>query len=376
MTTANTLPPPGVIIAASIIVAAGIALYESPQVREFVEKSRRKIALELHGLGDRINPPQARRTSSGEYEAEDLDPEIIRRRHREYIIERNRRSLELKRAENSAQGDDRMLKSFDFDAFLNEDHASPGTFTAFNSATEHGRDAGLRKRQGGIRGLDRGSVFASPFEDDLDHTQVLFDANLIGTEQDIESKLHLSRESTATLAGPSLSHESDEEMARRLQAVFDQEAISSGEAPVGAIQTHIDEPVSAPIVSAEATPSSDIARSRDLQLDTPFQPSSYWSVHEWANSTDPHGPLEHGSAVSAAGDPFVDAQSQASSILTPKDGMTPTSSAAPSVVGNADDIAREMAAEADDMDVMSEAGVSTVGSWSDVGSQISENHII
>lgn len=43
----------------SALVAAGIAVYESPQFREWVNNSRRKIALALHNLGDGIQPPQS-----------------------------------------------------------------------------------------------------------------------------------------------------------------------------------------------------------------------------------------------------------------------------------------------------------------------------
>ncbi|KAF7113664.1 hypothetical protein CNMCM5793_003020 [Aspergillus hiratsukae] len=41
---------------AKALVAAGIAVYESPQFREWVNNSRRKIALALHNLGDEILP--------------------------------------------------------------------------------------------------------------------------------------------------------------------------------------------------------------------------------------------------------------------------------------------------------------------------------
>ncbi|KAF7173372.1 hypothetical protein CNMCM5623_005612 [Aspergillus felis] len=41
---------------AKALVAAGIAVYESPQFREWLNNSRRKIALALHNLGDEIQP--------------------------------------------------------------------------------------------------------------------------------------------------------------------------------------------------------------------------------------------------------------------------------------------------------------------------------
>ncbi|PYI27223.1 hypothetical protein BP00DRAFT_429566 [Aspergillus indologenus CBS 114.80] len=53
------LTHPGIIITVSALVAAGIAVYESPQFRQWVNNSRRKIALALHNLGDEINPHDA-----------------------------------------------------------------------------------------------------------------------------------------------------------------------------------------------------------------------------------------------------------------------------------------------------------------------------
>ncbi|KAJ5793709.1 hypothetical protein N7457_000308 [Penicillium paradoxum] len=46
----------GIIITVSVIVAAGIAVYESPQFKQWVNTSRRKIAVALHNLGDEIQP--------------------------------------------------------------------------------------------------------------------------------------------------------------------------------------------------------------------------------------------------------------------------------------------------------------------------------
>ena len=50
---------PGLIITVSALVAAGIAVYESPQFRQWVDNSRRKIAVALHNLGDEIQPRNA-----------------------------------------------------------------------------------------------------------------------------------------------------------------------------------------------------------------------------------------------------------------------------------------------------------------------------
>lgn len=46
----------GLIVTFSVLVAAGVAVYQSPQFQEWVTTSRRKIALALHNLGDEIQP--------------------------------------------------------------------------------------------------------------------------------------------------------------------------------------------------------------------------------------------------------------------------------------------------------------------------------
>ncbi|KAL3467619.1 hypothetical protein BJX64DRAFT_283540 [Aspergillus heterothallicus] len=46
----------GIIIGVAALVAAGIAVYESPQFRRWVDNSRRKLATALHNLGDGVHP--------------------------------------------------------------------------------------------------------------------------------------------------------------------------------------------------------------------------------------------------------------------------------------------------------------------------------
>ena len=46
----------GILITVSALVAAGVAVYESPQFRQWVDNSRRKLAQTLHNLGDEIQP--------------------------------------------------------------------------------------------------------------------------------------------------------------------------------------------------------------------------------------------------------------------------------------------------------------------------------
>ncbi|KAH7128745.1 hypothetical protein B0J11DRAFT_278117 [Dendryphion nanum] len=200
----------GLIIAASVLVAAGIAIYESPQVRQWVDQSRRKIAIALHSLGDEIQP---RRSSESSQDFED------RKRRREEIIRQNRNEL-IKRAreEGVAVDLDELAKigrediemaqrrsrgqtnasqrSFDdlvgSDGMLRKDVGKVQTATGTETETV---DTNLRRR--GPAGFAAGSAAASnPFDDT--NAQVLFD-----TEEQAPSPqpfTHVeTRESSATV---------------------------------------------------------------------------------------------------------------------------------------------------------------------------------
>ena len=92
---------PGLIISISILIAAGFAVYDNPQVRQWVDESRRKIAIALHSLGDEIQPPRNARpqsTDASTREDESCEAAERRRKAREEILERGRVMEERRRA--------------------------------------------------------------------------------------------------------------------------------------------------------------------------------------------------------------------------------------------------------------------------------------
>ncbi|PGH11518.1 hypothetical protein AJ80_07084 [Polytolypa hystricis UAMH7299] len=93
----------GIVITVTIIVAAGIAVYESPKVREWVRDSRRKIAVALHSLGDEIHPGQLNPSRREDISmTEDLGEEAEeRRRKARDDISRRAALLEAKRRNSS-----------------------------------------------------------------------------------------------------------------------------------------------------------------------------------------------------------------------------------------------------------------------------------
>jgi hypothetical protein len=197
-------PVAGAIIVVSVAVAAAIAVYESPQARQFAEDVRRRIALALHSLGDEINPqnqqPRFNRPEDAEgfmRSAGGVEPgveadEESRRRQREELMYWNavhmeklekERKLETERPTNRSRGSS-------FDDFLQEDDtAEKGTYV-YNTGTDVNREAepGLRNR--GLRGLDRSLIYANPFSDehhiDLEEQRAI-DTNLIAPEPQYET---------------------------------------------------------------------------------------------------------------------------------------------------------------------------------------------
>jgi hypothetical protein len=169
----------GLIIAASVIVAAGIAIYESPQVRQWADQTRRKIAVALHNLGDDIQP---RRPSES---SDDFD---ARKKRREELVRRNRNELirqareqgiavdldELARigaeTDEVAARRSRADRTRSFDDMVGSDGMLRDNATATGTDNSNGN---LKKR--GAAGFAAGSAaaaaMANPFSDD----QVLFD---------------------------------------------------------------------------------------------------------------------------------------------------------------------------------------------------------
>ncbi|GAD96517.1 conserved hypothetical protein [Paecilomyces variotii No. 5] len=103
----------GLIITVSVLVAAGIAAYENPQIRQWVINSRRKVAVALHNLGDEIHPGESRPEDISMTEEMGEAAEERRRRAREDIM-RRRAVLEARRRKTSSS-------SGTFDTLVDED---------------------------------------------------------------------------------------------------------------------------------------------------------------------------------------------------------------------------------------------------------------
>ncbi|KAL6719867.1 hypothetical protein ACLMJK_001788 [Lecanora helva] len=166
----------GLIITISLLCAAGLAAYENPQVRQWIDESRRKVAVALHSLGDELAPDsESRRGSTEEFREdfkdastrEDEDPGAVERRRkaRQEILERGRMMEERRKSKQAA-----TCKAKSFDDLVDKDGALKiEETTAMTTAAEpQAEESGLRHRHTESQGVAQGSAFANPFTDEMD----------------------------------------------------------------------------------------------------------------------------------------------------------------------------------------------------------------
>jgi hypothetical protein len=173
---------PGIIIAASVIVAAGIAIYESDQIRVWLDENRRRIAVALHTLGDGIQPtPQT--------EDEMRRTQDANRRRRMDIVRRNRLALIRRAREEGVAVDLDALAALgldDADEALSPAASAPSfdDMVGQDGMLRQGRapemeqrsasassfapvsDQGLRRRAGAAA-FASGASFGTAFDDDM-----------------------------------------------------------------------------------------------------------------------------------------------------------------------------------------------------------------
>jgi hypothetical protein len=313
-------------------VAAGIAIYESPQVREWVDQSRRKIALALHSLGDEFNPPH-RRPSESE-DAFDARQQSIRRKRNELVRRAREEGVavdldelvrigreEAERAESGRQSGGRADRARSFDEIVGADGALRGEATGVHVQD----DEGVRKRgaaattagAGFAAGALVGAAVANPFSDDA----VLFDVGdgdddtIVSTSTPAEAGAEQhTNDSSATLAA-------------------------------------------APLV--DLTPATDLTASASADLDMPAQ--SFYSL---ASSFSP---------AAASSDALIDPDFHSTGTLTPRSTTSHSTlafSLASDIGDDEEDVFSTLAHDNDTTDAFSDGGFTDAfseGGFSDVG---------
>jgi hypothetical protein len=357
----------GAIVVVSVAVAAAIAVYESPQARQFAEDVRRRIAIALHSLGDEINPqsqhqqPRFNRPEDAEgFMQSSAEPgveadEDSKRRQREELMYWNAVHLE-KLAKEKKLADERpenKSRGSSFDDFLQQDENAPrGTFVYNTGADVNALpEEGLRNR--GVRGLNRSSIYANPFADenhiDWDEQRAI-DASLMSPEasenfESMSEGIYSANEEPHT------------------PTTIDEQLIDTSDAVP-------DPPISIPTME-------DIQDNTNYTNMTPRDNDVFASIHAWADNANqsfysplpvtPEGATPHEAAVPSS--PLFS---------EPPDSVsgdaTPTYSAS---VASGEEIWAPRSGATSEADVMSVdgEGISTPGSWTEVGSVVSENDV-
>ncbi|KAH6716756.1 hypothetical protein BKA61DRAFT_600354 [Leptodontidium sp. MPI-SDFR-AT-0119] len=368
----------GAIVVVAAAVAAAIAVYESPQARQFAEDVRRRIAIALHSLGDEINPASQQPRFNRPEDAEgflqsqagadlgvDADEES-KRRQREELMYWNAVHLEKLEKERKMNGDRPANRSrgSSFEDFLQEDHtAEKGTYVYNTGADIRGEaEEGLRSRN--VRGLNRGSFYANPFGDEH---------NIDTDEQRAVDSSLMSPEESERVEVMSDLYSANEEPreSRQTTATIAEQLIDASEAVP-------DPPVSYPMMEDPTMEDTDYTNmaSRD--------DSAYASIHAWASTANAnnsfYSPLP--ATPRSASPPHLEIRTPGSptfsdpDISVPGSGdITPTDSA--SLAGSGEEVWAPRSGATSEADVMSVngEGISTPGSWTEVGSEVSENDV-
>lgn len=229
------------------------------------------------------------------------------------------------------------MSNASFDSLVNKDgnlKKEAATTTAMASKPE---EDSVRNRSNGIRDLEKDAAFANPFADS-NEIHASSRSNLINVDDDESTPASqaIPRESTVTLPT---------EQAPQLRFAPDATSNHPSEQLVDLTPT-----------TSSASTSASIHDPTSPHAAT--QPSNYWSVNEWAETTSP----SFYSDVSAAGAHNGNAT----------DAASHERPATRSLASSGEEIGAESSVDGD-LDVMSDfAGISTPGTWTEVGSEVSE----
>ena len=385
-----------------------MAVYEHPQVRQWVDESRRKMAMAFHSIGDELAPAPEGRSRDRSRDAstqEDESPEAVERRRqaRQEILERGRMLEERRRSRGTSGATSPSFNDLvDKDGALRsqESFASENPTAAQTTATETQLDdTHLRHRTTEARAAAFGSTMANPFADEFCMEEM---SRSISPQRVLsppvppkpaayQPKRLISVESSQVqMSPPAHAHtETDTISNHPSEALVDFTPTTSAPG---------SPPLSSPVSSA-AMDLADLqpfpAQSYEPSASSPQQSSSseaYSSVNAWAMnqsqrlqyppprndrenvSSNPQSPTDqnHTSALQTPSTPPAELERAMSEFL--------------SLSSNASHASEVDAEDADSrMGVMSEAsfvsdvedengdGVRTPGTWTEVGSQVSED---
>ncbi|KAK3906872.1 hypothetical protein C8A05DRAFT_40323 [Staphylotrichum tortipilum] len=391
------------IVAASVAVAAAIAIYEIPEVRRAAEELRRRIAIALHSLGDTVGPdgqpeqPRFNRPEDAEgfYQSQDLDAdEETRRKQREELMYWNLRREEEQRKEQQEQQQrqHRPPQGFTFDDFLQPDRAGDSGSFVFNtgSNTRDAETSNVLRRRGNIEGVQglRAGMLANPFGDE--HAIELEDRTTHLVRHTNEEGLSDIYNATPRILSPPQPFPAQPvpvPAATTSEVLFD---FGSHVPSDDGNQEQQQKGTSTP-TSRSATLDRELAedeymtagQDRDDDDEADERGDAYASIQAWARGSS----AANATAGFYSPLPSTPRAPVSEPELISEGQLTPTDSA--SVAGSGVDVAHEMGVEEvgaefpirgehNDFDVMSETdgGLHTPRSWSEVGSVVSESESV
>ena len=343
----------GIILLSSIIIAAGVAVYENPEVRAWIEERRRKIAVVLNDFVDEIDPQRGtRRGRFGNEDAstrEDDSAEAVqrRRRARQEIMERGvmmeqrRRPTHVRKTTASTFDD--MVNSTG--QLIRKDVQNVATAVDSSSA-----DASLRNRRNHAQAVAAGSALANPFDDELGWA--------IDERTAIENEINAQRQRRSTLVQDRPLHiDTRSEISSVSEGAEDLVHLTPTTS-LAASTILSGSGIMTPTSTQHPLSNQQESASRPNQAPT----ASYQSIQEWASSAASSGPAS-----------FYSPPASERHAQTPNPAIkrvpSQASSTTASIIGTND-----ITSQAGDLgvDALSDLGADTPSSWSEVGSQISE----
>ncbi|KAK3339263.1 hypothetical protein B0H65DRAFT_295354 [Neurospora tetraspora] len=397
------------IIAVSVAAVAAIAIYESPEVRRRVNDLRQRIALAFQGWDDEFDDPRHRNPNNprfnrpedahGFYQSRadvgvDADEETKRRQREELMYWNAKRAERMREAGGESTSTTHRptsstTRGSSFDDFLSEDTAAgPGTFVYNTGADVRGAENDALRRRGagraaapGVRGLTAAMVldpFSDEFGIELDERINMVDeeTRLMAPSQDEMVSEHRSDIYNATPTGfqspvsRTLSSEPRVSVtAPPNEVLFDFESQSQPEAVTASEENHERSGAPTPTTARSTTDTleRDLDEDEYMTAGQDDRSTAYASIQEWAQGSSGNPGFYSPLPVTPT-EPMSEAEMVSEGQLTPADTMSLADSG--EHIENFDAVS----SRAGDFDDMSDSddGIATPGSWSDVGSVISE----
>ncbi|KAI3338631.1 hypothetical protein F4824DRAFT_458279 [Ustulina deusta] len=372
------------IIAVSVVAAAAIAIYESPELQRFTNDLRRRIAIALHTFGDSITPQErenlfnrpedaegflrSRGLGPGSVPGVEADAESLRRQREELMFWN---AVRESRAMKEREDEKRRYRarastgtSSSFDDFLQQDEkAEKGTFIFQTGHEPLDHEGSMRhRRTEASRGMNY-SVYTNPFADEHGiEDDIAFENSLMDPGKDEMSDIYSATDLGAYQPSRTLSPRPQKpETPATLAEIAEQSETNT---------TTTTTTTAATSTSHQPQPAVEQELGADEYMtagqDDRSHADAYSSIQAWA---------QHASRDASFYSPLPVSPATASEAGVISDGeLTPPYSA--SLAGSGVDVADE-ARSAKSFDVLSDDedddGIHTPTSWTDVESAAGES---